>query len=51
MTADKELQKQDLWFERAYALYRQNRLQDAVNELKNAENSPKTEELLAQVIT
>ena len=49
MTTDKELSKLPMWHERAYCLYRQNKLEEAIKELNNAEPSPKVDELLAQI--
>lgn len=49
MTTDKELSKIPMWHERAYCLYRQNKLEEAISELNNAEPSPKVDELLAQI--
>ena len=49
MTTDKELSKLPMWHERAYCLYRQNKLEEAITELNNAEPSPKVDELLAQI--
>ena len=49
MTTDKELQKLPLWHERAYCLYRQSKLDEAISELNNAEPSSKVDDLLAQI--
>ena len=49
MTADKELQNLPMWHERAYCLYRMNKLDDAISELSYADPSPKVDDLLAQI--